>query len=532
MTQRNADQETLYTPSTVTLLPVKTAREKLASYSLLAIFIFTSTLYALLILRDDLPLIALVLLAVLWVIHMVSYRWSIEPTPLNMPILGLLLLLPINFIISADPSSTLIRIYHLFLSFSLFFTIIRLVKFRKHLPTLILSIIILSIGAGLLGLLATDWSSGLLGFLSPFYEKLPRLNSIIPGASINKNTMGGALAFFPPLLLSLIWDGSAFKKMIAKYPVIARFPEWLYKLMVLLALLLVLAIIFLTQSRGAWLGTAAGFFLFLVWKDKRFLLAIPLGVLALFIVLKQTDIGGLPELFTLLDRGQDASLQSRLDIWQRIISMVRDFPVTGLGLDALNPVYQAFFNPFLFNEPPAMLYHAHNTFLSVTIEMGIPALILYVSLLSAFGAMAWRTWKHARTVNRVLIMGLVCGMIAYQVFGLMDAYPLGKNLGITMWIYFGVMTALYVHRAQMVRSFPQPQAQMEPPLVKKQLQQNLIGLSVWLVLALLALGLIRLDVYLSLLIAIASGVLIGVVSVKNPLRSIASNPIQQIGTQP
>ncbi|HOR20030.1 MAG TPA: O-antigen ligase family protein [Brevefilum sp.] len=495
-------------------------RDRLASLSLIAILLFTAGLYALLMLQDEPFLFALVLLALVWVLHLWADRWAIYPTPLDVPILALLILMPLNLIISADPPLTLVRIDHLLLSFSLFFAIVRLVQLRKHFPALIFSLLILSIGAGLLGLLATDWQSSiLLSFLSPIYETLPRLTAFVPGASINKNTMGGALAFFPPLLLSLLWDHSAFRKLISKYSGIKFFPIWFYKLLAFFALGLVLAVVFLTQSRGAWLGVAVGLYVLLVWRDKRFLWAIPIGVLALILFLNQTGIGGLSELFALLDQGQDASLQSRLDIWARIISLIRGFPVTGVGLDALNPVYQTFFNPFLFNEPPARLYHAHNSLLSVASEMGIPALILYVALLSGFGAMAWRAWKRARTINRVLIMGLVCGMIAHQVFGLMDAYPLGKNLGITMWIYFAVMTALYVHRSRMVRSHPQPQVQKAAQTASALLQGALISLAAWLILSLLSLAMLRVNVYASLLAAVVAGIFLGVMLVVHPLLS-------------
>lgn len=503
-------------PSSDPQQKTRTARERLSSLSLAAILLLSAGLYAVLMLRGDLPLAAFGLLALVWALHLYFDRGTARATPLDAPVLALLILLPINFIISADPPSTLVRIDHLLLSISLFFVIIRLVYYRRHLPMLIISLVILSIGAGLLGLIATDWSAGILGFLSPVYEKLPRLSSLIPAASINKNTMGGALTFFPPMLLSLLWDQSAFKKMVARYPGLVRFPVWFYKFLVYFALALVLAVIFLTQSRGAWLGTAVGLFAFLVWKDKRFLWALPFGAIALWVVLRESGIDSPAALLALLDRGQDASLTGRLNIWANVISMLRGFLLTGVGLDALNPVYQLYFSPFLFNEPPAALFHAHNTLLSVAIEMGIPVLVLFTALLAGFGAMARRAWKHARTINRVLIAGLVCGMLSHLVFGLMDAFPLGKNLGITLWIYLAVMTALYVNRAQMIHSFPHTQEQEAAAPKRALLRQLLRGLGAWLILSLLAVALCRLNIYVGLGAAVVAGVVLGVMLVGKP----------------
>ena len=485
-------------------------QQQLAAITLLAIFLLNSALYAFLMLRDDLPLVGLVLLGVLWLVYLIAYRRVSHATPMDMPILGLLILLPLNLFISAAPQLTLVRVYHLLLSFSIFFTIVRLVHFRKHIPMLIFSMIALALGMGVLGLLATHWSEGILRFLTPIYEALPQLNSLVPGASINKNTMGGALTFFPPLLLSLLWDSKAFQRLTSRYARLKKFPIWLYKLLLLLTFVLVIAVLFLTQSRGAWLGTAVGLFIFLVWKDKRFLLAIPLGALAVFLLANEFGLNSLSGVINLLDQGQDASLQSRLDIWARVISMIRDFPITGVGLDALSRVFPVYFNPFLFNEPPALLYHAHNSFLSVAIEMGIPALTLCVALLSSFAAMAWYAWKGARTINRVLIMGLVCGMISHQVFGLMDAYPLGKNLGITMWVYFAVVATLFVHNKQMIRSHPKQQTEVVASSCKVSIGRITIGLAAWLLLTLLALTPCQMNIYICLIVAVLTGVLWGI----------------------
>ena len=460
-------------------------------------------------LRDDVPLIALAVLSLLWLLLLFTEGQKSYLTPLHAPIIGLVILLPLNLLISSNTQATLPKIYGLLLSFSLFFLIIRLVQFRKHLPLLFFSLLALSLGAALLGLFATDWPEGGLAFISRIAQKLPRISSSFPGASINKNTMGGALTFFPPLLLSLFWDKNSFKKMLAKYLQLKKLPVWLYKALLILILALTLLVLLLTQSRGAWLGTALGLFVFLVWKDKRFLIAIPVGLIFLFFLVSQTGDGTLPGFLSLLDQGQDASLTGRLQIWARIISLIRDFPITGVGLDAISTVYPVYFNPFLFSEAPAVLFHAHNTLLSVTIEMGIPALILYVALISSFFIMTKHAWKHARTINRVLIMGLVCGMISHQFFGIMDAFTLGKTLGVTMWIYYAVLAALFIHRDQMIHSKP-PKDNPETTLPRKaQTRYALFGLASWLALSFIALTFCQVNIYFSLSLSLLSGLFLG-----------------------
>lgn len=460
-------------------------------------------------LRDDIPLAALAVLGLLWLLLLFAEGHKSYLTSLHVPILGLLILLPINLLLSANTQATLPKIYGLLLSFSLFFLIIRLVQFRKHLPLLIFSLLALALGAALMGLFATDWPEGGLAFISRIAQTLPQLSAILPGASINKNTMGGALTFFPPLLLSLFWDNNSFKKLLTKYPQLKKVPVLLYKLLLILTLALILLVLILTQSRGAWLGTALGLFVFFVWKDKRFLIAIPVGLIFLFFLVSQTGDGTLLGFLSFLDQGQDSSLAGRMHIWAKIVSLIRDFPITGVGLDAISTVYPIFFNPFLFSEFPAVLFHAHNTLLSVSIEMGIPALILYVALLSTFFIMARYAWKHARTINRVLIMGLVCGMLSHQVFGIMDAFTLGKTLGVTMWIYYAILAALFINRDQMIHTKP-PQDNPETTLSRSvQIRYGLLGIAFWLLLSLIVLTFCQINIYVSLLLSVLSGLFLG-----------------------
>jgi tetrahydromethanopterin S-methyltransferase subunit C len=65
-------------------------------------------------------------------------------------------------------------------------------------------------------------------------------------------------------------------------------------------------------------------------------------------------------------------------------------------------------------------------------------------LLTAFGVAAWRAASRASpdSARRALVMGLACGMLAHQVFGLTDAFILGTKLGIVMWVYLAFIAVL------------------------------------------------------------------------------------------
>jgi putative inorganic carbon (HCO3(-)) transporter len=88
--------------------------------------------------------------------------------------------------------------------------------------------------------------------------------------------------------------------------------------------------------------------------------------------------------------------------------------------------------------------HAHNNFLQVGVDLGIPGLVAYVGLLAAFTLCAWRVHRSTRTRStRLLVAGLFSGMLAHQVFGVMDAITLGAKPGFLLWIILGLVAALY-----------------------------------------------------------------------------------------
>lgn len=85
--------------------------------------------------------------------------------------------------------------------------------------------------------------------------------------------------------------------------------------------------------------------------------------------------------------------------------------------------------------------HAHNIFLQVALDVGLPGLIAYLAiLLLAF----WEGWQSARLDKalRPYALGLLGGLVALHIFGLTDALALGAKPGLLFWINIGLLTAM------------------------------------------------------------------------------------------
>ncbi len=492
------------------------------------IFLTITGLYALLMIGDTVPQTGLIILGGLWLIHwLLSGRLSFS-TPLDMPILGLCILLPISLTISVDWTLSLPKVYGLVLGVAFFYVLVNAVHSYLRLPAVIFSLIFLALAVSILGLVGSDWTWGTGSILpiSQIYTRLPHLINYVPRSTysgINVNTTGGALTFFLPLLVSMLLDGGAFYRKYLVRSNLAAIKGIVFKLVVLFVLILVSGTLLLTQSRGAYLGSIIGLLVLAVWKDSRFLWAVPVLLAGIFAIFMVYSGGSITEIINLLDTNQYETLPGRLEAWRNTIHLIRDFPFTGAGIGTYSMLFKEVYTFIPFRLQGTGSYHAHNTFLAVAIDLGIPALVLYAALLSSSISMVWDTLKPVRSIVRVLLVGLACGLLAHQVFGLTDAYLLGTKLGVIMWIFYGLITAIFVHKehfrwkvSRTVIGNPglldQKAAWRE---VKRHTQELLLGFAGWVLAALAAISFININPNISLVIAVLGGFLLGIFLVRN-----------------
>jgi putative inorganic carbon (HCO3(-)) transporter len=100
----------------------------------------------------------------------------------------------------------------------------------------------------------------------------------------------------------------------------------------------------------------------------------------------------------------------------------------------------------LFTIPPdkvLRLTHAHNVFLQVAVDVGIPGLVAYLGILISFGA-AWRRshFQLRHGPMRAISAGLLSSMVAYHIYGLFDCLTLGAKPGAVLWAMWGLAAAL------------------------------------------------------------------------------------------
>ncbi len=416
------------------------------------------------VVTDGVPLAAFGLIALIWLSRARTTGKLTVLTPLDLPILILLAWLPVSYAVSAYPWLSLPKIYGVLLGAAFFYAVVNQGATRRDLAWATFTLVLVCIAIAIAGLIGTDWAQSKIVSASFIYDRLPHFIQGIPrsiAGGFARNGVGGTLTFIVPLLAAL----ATFKSKVESHTCpggrcqgkskvnelgtrgwLLITDNWLlFTALVWFALALSLVTLALTQSRGAILGAAVGLLAVAIWRERRFAWVIVAGAVVLIGVLLAGQGNALVEFLLRMD-ARNGTLASRLEVWQRGVMMVQDFPFTGIGIGTYNDVAHALY-PFFIAAPDEIVAHAHNNLLEVAVDVGIPGLVAYVALLTGFVVCAVCAYRAMDDKGvRALIAGLGFGMLANQVFGLTDAFILGTKPGVLMWIYFALAAAAFTRR--------------------------------------------------------------------------------------
>lgn len=381
------------------------------------------------------PLLVL-LLAGFWPLRWLITQRLWQPTPLNLSIAVLLLWLPVNLWASADRARSWPAVGCLCLGIAWYFALIHWPPSSLHPERIAWFLLVCGAGLLLLGPLLTPRMAldlavlaGIQGRLKPLTEQL--------GETINPNILAGGIALLTPLAaaLTLRWDWTS--------------RRWLPFLLGLLSCCGIVLII-LAQSRGADIGTILAILIIFVLRWPKLTYATPLLLLLLvaglywlgpnFLFPKLTNDSAL------------GGLEGRLEIWSRAVYAIQDFPFTGIGIGTFGEVIPLLY-PYFVIAPDVAVPHAHNLFLQVAVDLGIPGLVAYLALLINLFRMVYHILTNRQSaLSWALGAGSLGALLAMLLHGMVDATLWGSKLAVLPWLLFAMITRLYLARFTKVMS--------------------------------------------------------------------------------
>jgi len=193
----------------------------------------------------------------------------------------------------------------------------------------------------------------------------------------------------------------------------------------------------LTYSRGSWLGVIGVIIVISVIK-KSLRVFCEAGICAILAILFLCMLSG--SFFNKVTaRATDtySSVNSRFLLWQAGWEMISSHPLTGVGIGTFAENLPLYAPPNI-----EMQDTAHNLYLNIAAETGIPGLFLYLAILSII---LYRGIKNHQTLKdkylKYLNLGLLGGVIAFSVNNLFTPLML-RGVAIPLWIFIGLIMVI------------------------------------------------------------------------------------------
>ncbi len=194
-----------------------------------------------------------------------------------------------------------------------------------------------------------------------------------------------------------------------------------------------------TLSRGAWIVFIVGMLLMGIMRYRKLLgLLPPLLLIAIFTVPAVRE--RISDVFE-PNTGHSSSRSAwewRLETWEEISSIVKEKPLLGHGLAAVEMEYEIL---------------THNDYLGLLAETGAVGLLAYLIL--AFSALgrSWSDYKQSRSpLVRSFQVGLICMMAAFLVREFADNTLRNTVVLIYFWVLVALVRNLTLLHAQRLES--------------------------------------------------------------------------------
>jgi putative inorganic carbon (HCO3(-)) transporter len=171
----------------------------------------------------------------------------------------------------------------------------------------------------------------------------------------------------------------------------------------------------LTYVRGAWVGLAAGAVVVLLTVRRRSVVAITLVVVVLAAL---AALPGVADRLRTIGTLRDDTTRDRLAMIKTGLSLMRAYPVTGIGPGQVKRVYPVAAGPEALRRSTS---HLHNTPLQIAVERGIPGLLAWIAIFAAFLVHTVRLVRRLPDgPERTLVVGVQAAIVAFLVAGLFE----------------------------------------------------------------------------------------------------------------
>ena len=369
-------------------------------------------------LPDMLSLVFVIFLVMVYIYdHLVKKTSPLDVASVYIPIIIFGIIITIGTITSIDIMGSFRDFAIHFVSFGLVFVMINSIDRLEDFNIIVTMIVFSATIVALIGLyqyiVGVPVDAGWVDV-----SNNPDIKARVYSVFDNPNILAEYLVMTIPLSISLFWYT---KKIVKKVLFLAT------------SAILTLSLV-LTLSRGGWIGFAVSALIFILLVEKRFLLSIiPIGIGGLLFLPKSI----LSRILSIGNLG-DSSNSYRITMWKIALNIIKDNPLAGVGFG--HKPFQQTFETYISDMPT---YHAHNTYIELAAELGIPGLIAFLFLM--FIIFKYGIQKLINQENRyikIMAAGLFAGLGGLLAHGAVENVIYLTRIILYFWIMIGLILTL------------------------------------------------------------------------------------------
>lgn len=262
---------------------------------------------------------------------------------------------------------------------------------------------------------------------------------------INWNLLGGMLIYAIPINLYQLFRTASIRIYI------------LYTL----SIFTIITCLFLTQSRGSWLGIIGALIFFVILKTSNRIALLKIKksycyfslafILLLAFLTSRIGVGTpVVERFKSITDYSDPSIKMRFVAYQTAIDIIKDYPIAGSGIDTykiLHPKYQGkYFQKDKYRILDGLSLYVHNDYLQIWSETGIAGICIFVWILAASYYTGIRNVK--KFIKRserdeagiiITILSSLSALLIHSIFHYPFYMP---TTGMLFWLTWGLLSAV------------------------------------------------------------------------------------------
>jgi O-antigen ligase len=304
--------------------------------------------------------------------------------------------------LSIHQQATREELFKLLAYFAVFIVVVHHLRSKEQVRTIVRAIVAMGLFLAVFAIVQKMTWNGRLYWFYPLGPGITSNRDYIWGPYLNHNHLAGYLEMAILLALGLLFYQISRKLSSRSSFNETRLPgsfrsEWFPRNAGLFVLIIIMiAILFATLSRGGIIGLTAGLAIFMLMiRTRRSLVGFApvlflLGIVVLLAVVA-ASWDRIESRFS--EIGKEGRIK-RFDVWTDAVSLVQAFPLLGTGFGTFGdayPLYQTKNSTLRFE-------HAENDYLELLADTGFAGFSLLGSLGALFSVLAFKKWRKRRSM--------------------------------------------------------------------------------------------------------------------------------------